>query len=73
MASPTRGGSVAAFTCSLSADAPCLWQEQHETIQAAEVVDHAKVAFKSGSPVKAAAARQSTCVDAGMRNADLTL
>jgi hypothetical protein len=31
--SPTRGRSLAALTCSLSADAPCLfWQEQHVII-----------------------------------------
>ena len=64
---------MAAFTCSLSAAAPCLWQEQHVMIQAAEFMDHAKVALKSGPPVKAAAARQFSCFGAGMCNADLTL
>ena len=33
LASPTRGVNAAAFTCSLSADAPCLfWQEQRVVI-----------------------------------------
>ena len=32
LASPTRGRNLAAFTCSLSADAPCLRQEKRVII-----------------------------------------